>query len=78
MKKISLLKKYTTIFLLFFMISVPICYNNQSAITVSASEIQPLSDDIRWVYKKENGKYYKRLYNYTNQTWIGDWIQTTF
>ena len=24
--------------------------------------------------KIENGKKYKRLYNYTTQTWVGDWI----
>ena len=77
MKKINLVKKYSVIFFLFVMIGVPICNNNQSMVTVSASQIQPLSDDIRWIYKKENGHYYRRLYNFTTCSWIGEWIRTT-
>lgn len=73
MKKINTLKKYAIIFILFFMISIPICNSNQSMITVSASEIQPLSDDIRWIYEIRNGVYYRRLYNFTTRSWIGKW-----
>lgn len=73
MKKTNLIKKYTVLFLLFFMISLPVCCS-KPVITASASVVQPLSDDIRWRFKKENGKYYKRLYNYTTRSWIGDWI----
>lgn len=40
----------------------------------SVNQIQPYSDRIEWVYKKEDGKYYKRLYNYSTNSWIGDWI----
>ena len=25
------------------------------------------------VYKVENGKLYRRLYNYSKDTWLGDW-----
>lgn len=28
---------------------------------------------IRWRYKSENGKVYRRQYNYSKQTWIGEW-----
>ncbi len=42
--------------------------------TDSDSKISPMSDAIEWRYKIENGKVYKRLYNYTTQQWIGDWI----
>lgn len=77
MKKIRLLKKYAVLFLLFFMISIPVCNNNRSMVTVSASQIQPLSDDIRWVYEYRNGHFYKRLYNFTTRSWIGEWIRTT-
>lgn len=43
--------------------------------TVAASDVvSPRSDDIGWQYKKINGKLYKRLYNFTTKTWIGDWI----
>lgn len=42
----------------------------------SASEltVQPRQDRIEYVYKIEDGKLYKRLYNYSNGDWIGDWI----
>lgn len=57
----------------------------QPAITVAASSqicavkqdadsISPRSDIIRWVYKIENGKVYKRLYNSSIGVWVGDWI----
>lgn len=36
--------------------------------------ISPLSDAIIWRYKIENGKIYKRLYDATTSTYIGDWI----
>lgn len=73
MKKCNLLKKYGTLFLLLCMLGMS-TYYSMPAMTVSASEIQPLSDDIRWVFKTENGKKYKRLYNHTTKTWIGEWI----
>ena len=36
--------------------------------------ISPQSDAIRWIYKIEDGKWYKRLYNCTKGYWIGEWI----
>ena len=37
--------------------------------------VMPMSDDIRWVYKTlPNGQKYKRLFNYSTNQWIGDWI----
>lgn len=55
------------------------------AVTASASSqsvpveqfvnsVTPRSDYIEWVYKVENGKIYKRLYNASTASWIGDWI----
>ena len=38
------------------------------------SQIEPRSDVIGWKYKNIDGKLYKRLYNYTKEQWIGDWI----
>ena len=38
------------------------------------STVRPLYDDIEWVYKVENGKIYKRLYNFSTANWIGNWI----
>lgn len=46
--------------------------SNPSVISDSSSDAR--SENIGWKYKVENGKLYKRLYNYTNRTWIGDWI----
>lgn len=31
------------------------------------------SDIIDWRYKAENGKLYRRLYNYSKDQWIGEW-----
>lgn len=73
MKKGSLLKKYGALFLLLCMLGTSVYYS-MPAMAISASEVQPLSDDIRWRYKTENGKSYRRLYNYTTHQWIGDWI----
>ena len=37
--------------------------------------VMPMSDDIRWVFfTASNGKKYKRLFNYSTNEWIGDWI----
>lgn len=36
--------------------------------------ITPKSDIKRWLYKTENGKLYKRLYNASTDTWETDWI----
>lgn len=55
------------------------------AVTVSASSqevvveqygnsITPRSDIKKWIYKVEDGKIYKRLYNASTDTWLGDWI----
>lgn len=44
---------------------------------VEASSIEntvsPCSDRIEWRFKEENGKLYRRLYNYTTASWVGEW-----
>ncbi len=72
MKHTKLLKKCAILFLFIFIIGTPFCHM-ETLTTVQASEIQPLSDDIRWIYKEENGRIYRRLYNYTTASWIGSW-----
>ncbi len=32
------------------------------------------ADYIEYVYKVIDGKVYKRLYNFTQEKWVGDWI----
>lgn len=36
--------------------------------------VQPLHDKIQWVFRIENNKLYKRLYNYAIGAWVGEWI----
>jgi hypothetical protein len=72
MKRTNLLKKYAILFLFIFMLGTPLCHMTFTT-TVHASEIQPLSDDIRWIYQNRNGVYYRRLFNYTTNSWIGNW-----
>ena len=72
MKRTNLLKKCAIIFLFVFMIGTPFCHT-EPITTVHASEIQPLSDDIRWIYEDRNGVWYRRLYNFTTRSWIGSW-----
>lgn len=51
----------------------------QTTITAQAAtgggEIaNPQSDIIGWVYAEFGDKLYKRLWNFTQMEWIGDWI----
>ena len=36
--------------------------------------ISPRADVIKWRVKEINDRMYRRLYNYTKQVWIGNWI----
>ncbi|WP_313130878.1 hypothetical protein [Anaerocolumna sp.] len=50
-----------------------------SPITINVQENSELRDAypnahaIGWRYKSENGKVYRRQYNYSRQKWIGEW-----
>lgn len=33
----------------------------------------PSANIIGWRYKSENGKMYRRQYNYSREKWIGEW-----
>ena len=37
------------------------------------TSISPYAHRIAWRYKEENGKLYRRLYNYTTASWVGEW-----
>lgn len=75
MKKTSICKKlitYTSIACL----SMAALFSPVATISVQAAapaSIAPRSDDIRWVFKEENGKLYRRLFNYTKNCWVGEW-----
>lgn len=38
------------------------------------STVSPCADKIEWRFKKENGKLYKRLFNYSTGAWESEWI----
>lgn len=37
------------------------------------TEFQVNSANIGWRYKNEDGRLYRRQYDYTNQKWISEW-----
>lgn len=68
-KKLLVIMCLLTVFIPFFEVEVL-----ADSIYSDKSGIQPCADIIDWRYKKENGKVYKRKYNYSKQVWIGKWI----
>lgn len=66
------------------MLSLTIFLNTCSTINAAATspseniesdtEISPRKPNIGWRYKAVDGRLYKRLYNYSTEQWIGDWI----
>lgn len=46
----------------------------QAAAHDPAGAIMPYADNIGYCYLRFENRLYKRLYNYTTRTWIGDWI----
>lgn len=74
-KKI-LTKSFITFFVSFLVMSTPVfAAETSSAESFSSSDfstVAPCSDIIRYRYKEENGKVYRRLYNYTRGEWAED------
>ena len=42
-------------------------------VTASEEGIAPHSDMIEWRYKLIDGVLYRRLFNYTQECWVGEW-----
>lgn len=58
-----------------FSSSTVMASSHKTAITtLQENEITPKADKIEYVYKIINGALYKRLYNYSRNEWVGDWI----
>lgn len=74
MNKIRINKKCISLLLLSCMLAIVPCPAVFSQAANAPDSVSPKSDVIGWKYKKVNGKRYKRLYNYTTKTWIGNWI----
>ena len=64
---------FITFFISFFAISTPVFASETTPVisesTELSSDIQPCSDIIEYRYKEENGKLYRRLFNYTRGEW---------
>ena len=55
--------------------STPVMATPDISLTaITDASINPTSEVFEWRYKIENGKLYKRLYNTTTESWVGDWI----
>lgn len=42
--------------------------------TIAYEDISTRADIIDWRYKSEDGVIYKRLFNYSKNEWVDDWI----
>lgn len=56
---------------LFFI--VPECTLSADAAAGNGT-VQPQAEIKEWIFKIENYKLYKRLYNHSTNNWEGDWI----
>lgn len=52
--------------------STEISFLSNKNITANGN-IDPFSEKIQWIYKTIDNKTYRRLYDFRNQCWIGDW-----
>lgn len=83
----KLLLVLTTVTFMAYLLQLPI--NTCQASTISQKAISTLrisseisnssdasicADILQWLYKIEDGKVYRRLYNASTAEWIGDWI----
>lgn len=60
-------------------IALAVLVSPASALPVQAAVspnpvIMPMRDALEWYYKIVNKKIYKRLYNHSTASWVGDWI----
>lgn len=37
------------------------------------TEVSPRKQEIQWIFKEENGKLYRRLYNYSTGNFESEW-----
>ena len=48
-------------------------FAQEKEVAVEKSSSIARADVIKYVYKVENGKLYRRLYKYSKDKWLGDW-----
>lgn len=64
----------TSIFFMAFSLLTPLTIQAKTVPKNKEFCISVRSENIRWIYKEINGKLYKRLYNYTLNEWVGEWM----
>lgn len=75
MKQKKIKKLVMAMFMACFSFGVLLCpATSLSAEAAVAETVQPRSDIIEWRFKIEDGKLYRRLYNYSTANWIGEWL----
>lgn len=84
-KRMILIVTTAVFFTLFFLKPVNAADHAPSSATMTeyvetnhlenVSEISPFATRTGWKYKVMHGALYKRLYDYTNKKWIGNWIR---
>lgn len=52
----------------------PVASLSAQAAAPGEATVQPRKDDIRYRFTIIDNKIYKRLFNYSTNEWIGDWI----
>ena len=60
-------------------VALAVLFSPASTLPVQAAvsqnpAVMPMSDAISWRFKVENNKVYRRLYNFSTGSWIGNWI----
>lgn len=74
------LKKVIKKCVIFAILETCIVSSSNNSIIVKAEDYNTSAtavaraDSIRWYYKEMNGKFYRRLYNLSTETWLTDWI----
>lgn len=63
-----------TVFIALSTFLCPVSTLTTQAAATGETEIQPMQAIIQWVFRVENNKLYKRLYNYSTGNWVGEWI----
>lgn len=69
--------KFSLLAILCFSIlfATPVCTLPAEAAVGNVSDtVSPQAEIVEWVYGVIDGKLYKRLYNYTTDKFITDWI----
>ena len=72
LKKLALLIGTASLALIAFL--CPVATIATQAASAEELTVQPRQHDIRYVFKIEDGKMYKRLYDFTTGNWLSDWI----